>query len=85
MTGPVYNDVLWCRRYHRQIIGSGWRVYVFVWSVPFVITCIYREEFEDTKRGNNNPYIEEQTTQWTNEKVQKDKQRSTKYRILTIQ
>jgi len=30
------------------------------------------------QRGNQNPYIEEQTTQWSREKVQKDKQRSTK-------
>jgi len=31
-------------------------------------------------RGNNNPYIEKgQTTQWPKEKVQKDKQRSTKH------
>ena len=29
------------------------------------------------KGGNQNPYIEEQTTQWPKEKVQKDKQRST--------
>jgi hypothetical protein len=32
------------------------------------------------KGGNQNPYIEEeQTTQWASEKVQKDKQRSTKH------
>ena len=32
------------------------------------------------QRGNQNPYIEEeQTTQWSKEKVQKDKQRSTKH------
>ena len=32
------------------------------------------------QRGNQNPYIEDvQTTQWPKEKVQKDKQRSTKY------
>jgi hypothetical protein len=32
------------------------------------------------QRGNQNPYIEEeQTTQWPREKVQKDKQRSTKH------
>jgi hypothetical protein len=31
------------------------------------------------QRGNHNPYIEEQTTQWPKEKVQKDKQRSTKH------
>jgi hypothetical protein len=49
-------------------------------------------EFEDTKGviririskipkgGNQNPYIEEeQTTQWSKEKLQKDKQRSTKH------
>ena len=32
------------------------------------------------QRGNQNPYIqEEQTTQWSIEKAQKDKQRSTKH------
>ena len=32
------------------------------------------------KRGNQNPYIEdEQTTQWPKEKVQQDKQLSTKH------
>ena len=37
-----------------------------------------------TKGGNQNPYIqEEQTTQWPNEKVQKDKQRSTKHTYKT--
>jgi hypothetical protein len=36
------------------------------------------------KRGNQNPYIEEeQTTQWPKEKVQKDKQRSTKHTYKT--
>jgi hypothetical protein len=30
------------------------------------------------QRCNQNPYIEEQTIQWAKEKVQKDKQRSTK-------
>ena len=39
-----------------------------------------KEEFEDTKRGNQNPYIEEeQTTQWPKEK---DKQRSKTYQNL---
>jgi hypothetical protein len=34
--------------------------------------------------GNQNPYIEEeQTTQWPKEKVQKDKQRSTKHKYET--
>jgi hypothetical protein len=31
------------------------------------------------RQGNQNPYIEEQTTQWPKEKVQRDKQRSTKH------
>ena len=36
------------------------------------------------KGGNQNLYIEEeQTTQWTKEKVQKDKQRSTKHTYKT--
>ena len=36
------------------------------------------------QRGNQNPYIEEeQTTQWPKEKVQKDKQRSTKQTYKT--
>ena len=30
-----------------------------------------QEEFEDTKRGNQNSYIEEQTTQWSKEKGQR--------------
>ena len=39
-----------------------------------------KQEFEDAKRGNQNLYIEEeQTTQWPKEKVQKDKQLSTKH------
>ena len=35
------------------------------------------------QRGNHNPYIEEQTTQWPKEKVQKDKQRFTKHTYKT--
>ena len=36
------------------------------------------------QRGNQNPYIEEeQITQWPKEKVQKDKQRSTKHTYKT--
>ena len=36
------------------------------------------------QRGNQNPYIEvEQTTQWPKEKVQKDKQRSTRHTYKT--
>jgi hypothetical protein len=44
-----------------------------------------KEEFEDTKGViTQNPYIEEeQTTQWPKEKVQKDKQRSTKHTYKT--
>ena len=50
---------------------------------------LLQEEFEDTKgvvriclsknNRQNNDQKEEQTTQWPNENVQKDKQRSTKH------
>ena len=37
------------------------------------------------QRGNQNPYIEEeQTTQWPKEKVQRDKQRSTKHILFLV-
>jgi hypothetical protein len=38
----------------------------------------------DLQRGNQNPYIEEEEiTQWQKEKVQKDKQQSTKHTYKT--
>ena len=44
-------------------------------SFYFIIRWVWRYE-----RGNQSPYIEEgQTTQWPKEKVQKNKQRSTKH------
>ena len=45
----------------------------------FRFVC-YKKSLKIPKGGNQNPYIEEeQTTQWSKEKVQKDKQRSTKH------
>ena len=45
--------------------------------------CLYQSRktsLKIPKGGNQNPYIEEeQTTQWPEEKEQKDKQRSTKH------
>ena len=42
--------------------------------------CKDKEEFEDTKVVNQNPYMEyKHTTQWIKEKVQKDKHRSSKH------
>ena len=41
------------------------------------INKTYKKSLKIPKGGNQNPYIEEQTTQWPKEKVQKDKQRST--------
>ena len=44
-----------------------------------------KEEFEDIKGVIKNPYIEEeQTTQWPKEKVQMDKQRSTKHTKIGV-
>ena len=49
--------------------------------------CIHRRwmpSLQAKARANQNPYIEEeQTTQWPKEKVQKDKQRSTKHTYKT--
>ena len=49
---------------------------------------VYRRRTDNTmakryQRGNQKPYIEEQTTQWPKEKVQKDKQQSTKHTYKT--
>ena len=43
----------------------------------------FKKSVKIPKGGNQNPYIEEQTTQWPKEKVQKDKQRSTKHTYKT--
>ena len=48
-------------------------------SNPSVIVRILERRVWRYQGGNQNPYIEEQTTQWSKEKVQKDKQRSTKH------
>ena len=46
---------------------------------PIILRRVWRYQ-----RGNQNPYIEEeQTTQWPKEKVQKNKQRSTKHTYKT--
>ena len=42
-----------------------------------------RREVWRYQRGNHNPYIEGQTKQWPKEKVQKNKQRSTKHTYKT--
>jgi len=48
-------------------------------NVILSVNCSLRRVWRH-QRGNQIPYIEEeQTTQWPKEKVQKDKQRSTKY------
>ena len=55
-------------------------IHVFIYTSDPMFSCypliiVWRYE-----RGNQNPYIEEEhTTQWPKEKVQKDKQRSTKH------
>ena len=59
----------------------------YIWYISNTWIALAPLVFESTwwrvlryQRGNQNPYIEEeQTTQWPKEKVQKDKQRSTKH------
>ena len=59
------------------------------WFFIFSLFTVFEYEFLARRvwryqRGNQNPYIEEeQTTQWRREKVQKDKQRSTKHAYKT--
>jgi hypothetical protein len=48
-----------------------------VWSL-YLVWRVWRYQ-----KDNQNPYIEEQTTQWPKEKVQKDKQLSTKHTYKT--
>jgi hypothetical protein len=53
-------------------IGNAYRFVKIrgIWAKPIVARRVWRY-----KRGNQNPYIEEeQNTQWPKEKVQKDKQ-----------
>ena len=59
----------------KQTQSSG-AIHLFLFSPLMVIQVrrVWRYQ-----RGNQNPHIEEQTTQWPKEKVQKDKQRSTKH------
>ena len=47
-------------------------------------TSLYKKSLKIPKGGNQNSYIEEeQTTQWPKEKVQTEKQRSTKHNYKT--
>ena len=58
--------------YHQAHTVSAFVNYCVVW---LFVRRVWRYQ-----RGNQNPYIEEeQTTQWPKEKLQKDKQRSTKH------
>jgi hypothetical protein len=51
----------------------------FIWRANVIIFVRRIIRFGRYHRGNQNRYVEEeQTTQWPKEKVQKDKQRSTK-------
>jgi hypothetical protein len=55
----------------------------YILTPPFInhekFACLWLRSVWRYQRGNQNPYIEEQTTQWPKEKVQKDKQRSIKH------
>ena len=54
-----------------------------MYSYYWWVLCIHRRVLR-YQRGNQKPNIEEeQTTQWQKEKVQKDKQRSTKHTYKT--
>ena len=57
-----------------------------VYRTPDILLIVKysKKRMKTPKGGNENSYIEEkQTTQWLKEKVQKDKQRSTKHTYKT--
>jgi len=63
-----------------QHISVRVTTYLYHMSVQVTNCYWYIRRVWRYQRGNQNPYIEEeQTTQWPKEKVQKDKQRSTKH------
>ena len=67
--------VFWFSSYHGIIIG----LYLDFQLEQIRIAPFKKRRVWRYQRGNQNPYIEEQTTQWPKEKVQKDKQRFTKW------
>ena len=72
------NDQLACHAVLIECFGSNSILYRFVFF--FISPSVFYEKSLRYQRGNQNPYIEEeQTTQRSKEKVQNDKQRSTKH------
>jgi hypothetical protein len=62
---------------HRKC--TDWLTDALSSKCSYIVRRVWRYQ-----RGNQNPYIEEeQTTQWSKEKVQKNKQRSTKHTYKT--
>jgi hypothetical protein len=51
--------------------------FVFSINTKMYVDTTAKTSLKIPKGGNQNLYIEEQTTQWPKEKVQKDKQRYT--------
>jgi hypothetical protein len=71
-----------------------WKYFLFIYEKRKYSTFKTSKAWASTRKiqlrrvwryqmGNQNLYIEEQTTQWPKEKVQKDKQRSTKHTYKT--
>jgi hypothetical protein len=74
ISAPVFSEVL----YEKIIVCVAWKKYLPI-SHTFYSTCTERRVWR-YQRGNQKPYIEEeQTTQWPKEKLQQDKQQSTKH------
>jgi hypothetical protein len=67
-----------------SIIYRGIKYKTYTINAIFCLILESKRRVWRYQRGNQNLYIEEeQTTQWPKEKVQKDKQRSTKYTYKT--
>ena len=70
-----------------KVVSNTITLIIVVYVIKFVRSVVfsrynvleYKKSLKIPKGGNQKTYIEEQTTQWPKEKVQKDKQRSTKH------
>ena len=83
LTLPEYQSSLWsfprCSMMLVLLIFSFLCLFMTMVDCFYILRRVWRYQ-----RGNQNPYIEEeQTRQWPKEKVQKDKQRSTKHTYKT--
>ena len=84
----LLNPLLRCKDYsilyaRGTLLRPVNRTFISKWLYPtterLIYSYIYIRRIWRYQRGNQNPYIVEQTTQWSKERVQRDKQQSTQH------